>query len=53
MGTDILGADIIGTDTLDTVVTKGLEVNIALLAVWEVVAGVEQGILLDKAEIWD
>ena len=53
MGTDILGADIIGTDTLDTVVTKGLEVNIALLAVCKVVAGVEQGILLDKAEIWD
>ena len=48
-----VGADITGTDILDTVVAKGLEVKVALLAVKEVVAGVEQGVLLDKAETCD
>ena len=47
------GVDITGTDTLVTVVAKGLEVKVALLAVQEVVAGVEQGVLLAKAETCD
>ena len=42
-----------GTDTLDTVVTNGLEVKVALVAVQEVVVGVEQGVLLDKAVTCD
>ena len=52
-GRENAGVDIIGTDTLDTLVINGLVENVALLAVQEVVVGVEQGLLLDKAVTWD